>query len=498
MSAVAPAVWQERGFAKPVGKAVFKRDKPHLNIGTIGHVDHGKTTLTSAITKHIAEKDKKKAKFYAYEDIDNAPTEKSRGVTINAMHLEYETDSRHYAHIDCPGHADYIKNMITGAAQMEGAILVVAATDGAMPQTREHLLLSKQIGIKNLIVFVNKADEVDAETLELVEMEVRELVAEFGYDPDATPVICGSALCALEGIRPEIGKDAIEKLLETCDTHITLPEDKTDEPPVFPIEHVYSVPGRGTVVTGRLESGTFKKGDKVRIIGNLKMKDELQSTVTGVEMFKKTVEVAQPGDQLGLLLRGIDRGEVKRGSVVIAASNDAKPRDRFKGQLYLLTEAEGGLGRPLASYHMQEIFSLTWNTQSFVELQDKDLIMPGEAGECVFNLIRGQFFRPGQHFTIRHDGKTVGTGRIGEVLDNMKQDMKTFRGRKEAMRGYMEKLGFNPYDATMERLKPDYSKATASVSDDVKRTFEKLAHETVSDWAKKKGIYNPEQQQHQN
>lgn len=484
----------ERGYAKPAGKAVFKRDKEHLNVGTIGHVDHGKTTLTSAITKFIAEKDKKRAQFKKYEDIDNAPSEKSRGVTINATHLEYETDKRHYAHIDCPGHADYIKNMITGAAQMEGAILVVAATDGAMPQTREHLLLSKQIGIDSLIVFINKADEVDPETLELCEMEVRELIGEFGYDSEKTPVICGSALCALEGVRDEIGKDAVAKLLDACDEHIKVMEKKTDEKPVFPVEHVYSVQGRGTVVTGRLDKGIFKKGDKVRIIGNMKMKDELSSVVTGVEMFHKTVEEAMPGDQLGLLLRGVTRGEVRRGCVVLAANDETKAVDRFKGQIYVLSEAEGGLARPLASYHAQEMFSLTWNGDCFVELLDKDLIMPGEAGEVAFNLIKKQFLQPGQHFTIRNSGKTVGTGRVGEILPNMKSDMKTYKGRKELMKAYMEKLGFNPFDATMERLKPDYSKATAEVSTDVKQTFEKLAHETVSDWAKKRGIYNPDQQ----
>ena len=363
-----------------------------------------------------------------YEDIDNAPSEKSRGVTINATHLEYETDARHYAHIDCPGHADYIKNMITGAAQMEGAILVVAATDGTMPQTREHLLLSKQIGLKELVVFINKADEVDAETLELVEMEVRELLGEHGYDADATPVIAGSALCALEGVRPEIGTEALAKLMAAVDDHIQQPDFNLSDDAVMPIEHVYSIQGRGTVVTGKLEQGRVKKGDKVKIIGNLPR--QYDAVVTGVEMFHKTVEDAQAGDQLGLLLRGVQKGELRRGAVVVPASSESRPRDRFRGQLYLLTEKEGGMGRPLASYHMQEMFSLTWNGTAFVELLDKDLLMPGEAGDICFNLIHKQFINEGQHFTIRTENMTVGTGVVVELMDDMVESMKTFRGRK--------------------------------------------------------------------
>lgn len=303
---ILPVIQQKRFYAE---KKVFERSKPHCNVGTIGHVDHGKTTLTAAITKVLADKKLAAAKKYA--DIDNAPEEKARGITINVAHIEYQTESRHYGHTDCPGHADYIKNMITGAAQMDGAILVVAATDGVMPQTREHLLLAKQIGVEHIVVFINKVDAADKEMAELVEMEIRELMTEMGFDGENVPVILGSALCALDGTKPEIGSEAILQLLDQIDKYIPTPIRDLDKPFMLPIEHVYAIPGRGTVVTGRLERGVLKKGADCEFIGHNKV---LKSTVTGVEMFHQILEEAQAGDQLGALVRGLKRDDIKRGN----------------------------------------------------------------------------------------------------------------------------------------------------------------------------------------
>lgn len=305
IQAAVPCYNQRRFYAE---KKVFERTKPHCNVGTIGHVDHGKTTLTAAITKVLA--DQKLAEAKKYQDIDNAPEEKARGITINVAHIEYQTENRHYGHTDCPGHADYIKNMITGAAQMDGAIMVVAATDGVMPQTREHLLLAKQIGVKHIVVFINKVDAADKEMVELVEMEIRELLTEMGFDGDSIPIIAGSALCALEDKNPEIGSEAILRLLKEVDTYIPTPERELDKPFLLPVEHTYSIPGRGTVVTGRLERGIVKKGQECEFVGYNKV---IKSTVTGIEMFHQILEEAQAGDQLGALVRGIKRDDIKRG-----------------------------------------------------------------------------------------------------------------------------------------------------------------------------------------
>ncbi|MCP9258454.1 Elongation factor Tu [Dirofilaria immitis] len=405
-----------RCFAIPGTKEVFKRTKPHLNVGTIGHVDHGKTTLSSAITKG--------AKFKKYEEIDNAPEEKARGITINAFHLEYETEKRHYAHIDCPGHADYIKNMITGTAQMEGAILVVAATDGAMPQTREHLLLARQVGIplKNIVVYLNKIDEVpDKETHELVEMEMRELLSELKY-PAESPVVFGSALCALEGKNPEIGEESIWKLLDVLDNSFVIPERHQNTEVMFPTEHVYAIKGRGTVITGKLERG--------------------------LETFKKSLDVAEPGDQLGILLRGVESKAIKRGSVLLPQGHKHVPTDKVEAQLYILKPEEGGAKTPIANYFTEHVFSLTWDCGAMIKIKGKDFIMPGEVGEVELHMNAIQFIEPQQRFTIRKDPVTVGTGVFTKAE--------------------MERLGFNPYGQQMERrLKPDYSnspKEAAAVS----------------------------------
>ncbi|PAV83255.1 hypothetical protein WR25_19808 isoform A [Diploscapter pachys] len=450
---------QCRTLAVPGGKAVFKRDKPHLNVGTIGHVDHGKTTLTSAITKVLATS--KGAKYRKYEEIDNAPEEKARGITINAFHLEYETAKRHYAHIDCPGHADYIKNMITGAAQMEGAILVVAATDGAMPQTREHLLLTKQVGIpkENICVFINKADEVtDKETRELVEMEIREVLSQYQFDGDNIPVIFGSALCALEGKMPEIGEQAVKQLLDTMDEKFIIPNRNTTTEPLFPAEHVYQIKGRGTVITGKLERGVLKKGDKVEILGY--DKEGIKSVITGLESFHKTVDQAEPGDQLGVLLRGLGPKDVRRGTVLVPQGHNHKATDKAKAQLYVLKHEEGGGKTPLANYFSEHVFSLTWDIGAVIKITGKDFIMPGEAAEVELRLVNKMFIEPQQRFTIRKDQKTIGTGVFTEVLPSMTEDEKDKRVLKKAMKAEMERLGFNPYGEMVEkRLKPDYSNA---------------------------------------
>ncbi|KAK6745608.1 hypothetical protein RB195_011996 [Necator americanus] len=448
---------QVRCLAVPGGKEVFKRNKPHLNVGTIGHVDHGKTTLTSAITKVLATS--KGAKFRKYEDIDNAPEEKARGITINAFHLEYETAKRHYAHIDCPGHADYIKNMITGAAQMEGAILVVAATDGAMPQTREHLLLAHQVGIprENVAVYLNKVDEVpDQETRELVEMEIRELLNEFEYPGDTAPVIFGSALCALEGKKPEIGEESIKQLLNVLDEKFVIPERNVNTEAMFAAEHVYSIQGRGTVITGKLERGTLKRGDKIEIIGC--DRENTKSVISGLESFRKTVEQAEPGDQLGILLRGLGPKDVRRGCVLLPQGHKHKATDKVKAQLYILKPSEGGSKVPLANYFSEHVFSLTWDTSALLKINGKDFVMPGEAAEVELRLSQKMFIEPQQRFTIRKGTTTVGTGVFTEVLPPQTEEEKNPKNKKKLMKAEMERLGFNPYGELMEkRLKPDYS-----------------------------------------
>ncbi|GMS88402.1 hypothetical protein PENTCL1PPCAC_10577, partial [Pristionchus entomophagus] len=433
--------------AVPGGKENFKRTKPHLNVGTIGHVDHGKTTLTSAITKGK----KKGAKYRKYEDIDNAPEEKARGITINAFHLEYETEKRHYAHIDCPGHADYIKNMITGAAQMEGAILV----------TKEHLLLARQVGIpkENIVVFMNKSDEVeDEETRELVEMEIREVLTQFDYNGAELPVIFGSALCCLEDKRPEIGLESVRKLLDVLDNKFVIPERHTEKEPMFAAEHVYSIQGRGTVITGKLERGVLKRGDKIEIVGC--DREGVKSVISGLESFRKTVDVAEPGDQLGVLLRGLQPKDVRRGCVLLPQGHKHHPTDKVKAQLYVLKPEEGGAKTPLANYFQEHVFSLTWDSGAMIKIKEKDFIMPGESAEVELLLNQKMFVENQQRFTIRKGTTTIGTGMFTEVCPPQTNEEKDPKTKKKAMKAEMERLGFNPYGEIAEkRLKPDYSKS---------------------------------------
>ncbi|BES97744.1 Elongation factor 1-alpha 1 [Nesidiocoris tenuis] len=399
-----------RNYAAPAEKKVFQRVKPHCNVGTIGHVDHGKTTLTAAITKVLA--DKKLAKAKGYAEIDNAPEEKARGITINVAHIEYQTDNRHYGHTDCPGHADYIKNMITGAAQMDGGILVVAATDGAMPQTREHLLLAKQIGIDHIVVYINKVDAADQEMVDLVEMEIRELMSEMGFDGENLPIVKGSALSALEGKNPEIGAKSIHDLLDAVDKHIPTPVRELDKPFLLPVENVYSIPGRGTVVTGRLERGTLKKGAEAEFIGFNK---SFKTTVTGVEMFHQILEEAQAGDQLGALVRGLKRDEIRRG-MVMCKPGSISAQDHIKTQVYLLTKEEGGRNKPIVPYMQVSMFSRTWDCSAQVHIPGKEMVMPGEDMTVLLKLIKPMVLEKGQRFTLRCGSTTVGTGVITEVL----------------------------------------------------------------------------------
>ncbi|CAG0892754.1 unnamed protein product [Darwinula stevensoni] len=391
-------------------KKVYQRDKIHCNVGTIGHVDHGKTTLTAAITKVLA--DKKMAKAKKYEDIDNAPEEKKRGITINVAHIEYSTENRHYGHTDCPGHADYIKNMITGTSQMDGAILVVAATDGTMPQTREHLLLAKQIGISHIVIYINKVDAADKEMVDLVEMEIRELMSEMGYDGDNIPVIKGSALCALEGRNPEIGANSIIELMEAVDKHIPNPVRDLDKPFMLPIETVYSIQGRGTVVTGRVETGRVKKGQEVEIVGYGK---RTKTAITGLEMFHQILEEGQAGDQLGALVRGLKRDELKRG-MALAKPGTAQMNDNVEAQVYILSKEEGGRTRPFTSMVQLMMFSRTWDCPAYVTIPDKDMIMPGEDAKIVLRMIRPMVLEQGSRFTLREGKTTLGTGVVTRVL----------------------------------------------------------------------------------
>nr|AEE61709.1 unknown [Dendroctonus ponderosae] len=399
-------------------KKVFARDKPHCNVGTIGHVDHGKTTLTAAITKVLS--DQKLAKARGYADIDNAPEERARGITINVAHIEYQTESRHYGHTDCPGHADYIKNMITGTAQMDGAILVVAATDGVMPQTREHILLAKQIGVKDIVVFINKVDTADAEMVELVEMEIRELLTEMGFDGDNIPIITGSALCALEGKQPEIGKDAILKLLAAVDAHIPTPIRDLDKPFLLPVENTYSIPGRGTVVTGRVERGIIKKGSECEFVGFNKV---LKSTVTGIEMFHQILDEAQAGDQLGALVRGIKRDDIKRG-MVLAKPGTVKCYDHIETQVYILNKEEGGRAKPFTSYIQLQMFCRTWDSAVQVLVPDKEMVMPGEDSRFILRMIKPMVLEQGQRFTLRDGSVTLGTGVVTKILPKLKEDQR--------------------------------------------------------------------------
>jgi elongation factor Tu len=396
-----------------MAKAKFERNKPHCNIGTIGHVDHGKTSLTAAITKVLAETGG--ASYTAYDQIDKAPEEKARGITISTAHVEYETSARHYAHVDCPGHADYVKNMITGAAQMDGGILVVSAADGPMPQTREHILLARQVGVPALVVFLNKVDQVDdEELLELVELEVRELLSSYDFPGDDIPIIKGSALAALEDTNEETGKKAILELMEAVDSYIPQPDRPKDQPFLMPIEDVFSISGRGTVVTGRVETGVIKVNDNVEILG---LRETSKSVCTGVEMFRKLLDQGEAGDNVGLLLRGIGREDVERGQVV-AAPGSIKPHTKFTCEAYILTKDEGGRHTPFFSnYRPQFYFRTTDVTGSVALPEGTEMVMPGDNISMEVNLIAPIAMDEGLRFAIREGGRTVGAGVVAKIIE---------------------------------------------------------------------------------
>ena len=390
-----------------MAKEKFERNKPHANIGTIGHVDHGKTTLTAAITKYFGD-------FKAYDQIDAAPEEKARGITISTAHVEYETENRHYAHVDCPGHADYVKNMITGAAQMDGAILVVNAADGPMPQTREHILLARQVGVPALVVFLNKVDQVDdEELLELVEMEVRELLSSYEFPGDDIPIIAGSALAALEGRDPEIGETKIRELMAAVDDYIPTPERPVDLPFLMPIEDVFSISGRGTVVTGRIERGIVKVGEEIEIVG---VRDTVKTTCTGVEMFRKLLDQGQAGDNVGVLLRGIDREGVERGQV-LAKPGSITPHTKFEAEAYILTKEEGGRHTPFFTNYRPQFYFRTTDVTGVVTLKEgTEMVMPGDNAELNVELITPIAMDQGLRFAIREGGRTVGAGVVSKII----------------------------------------------------------------------------------
>jgi len=394
-----------------MAKAKFERTKPHCNIGTIGHVDHGKTTLTAAITKVLAETGG--ATFTDYANIDKAPEERERGITISTAHVEYETANRHYAHVDCPGHADYVKNMITGAAQMDGAILVVNAADGPMPQTREHILLARQVGVPQLVVYMNKVDQVDdAEILELVELEIRELLTSYGFDGDNIPVIPGSALAALEGRDDNIGKDSINALMKAVDEFIPQPPRPTDKPFLMPVEDVFSISGRGTVVTGRVETGIVKVGEEVEIVG---LKDTRKTVVTGVEMFRKLLDQGEAGDNIGALVRGVAREEVERGQV-LCKPGSVTPHTEFNAEVYVLSKDEGGRHTPFfANYRPQFYFRTTDVTGEVILPEGTEMVMPGDNVTIGVKLIAPIAMDPGLRFAIREGGRTVGSGVVSSI-----------------------------------------------------------------------------------
>ena len=396
-----------------MAKEKFLRDKPHCNIGTIGHVDHGKTSLTAAITKVLAETGG--ATYTAYDQIDKAPEERARGITISTAHVEYQTKARHYAHVDCPGHADYVKNMITGAAQMDGAILVVSAADGPMPQTREHILLARQVGVPALVVFMNKVDMVDdPELLDLVEMEVRELLTSYQFPGDDIPIIRGSALAALENKTPEIGHDAILKLMEAVDKYIPQPERAKDQPFLMPIEDVFSISGRGTVVTGRIERGVVKVGEEVEIVG---IRDTVKSTVTGVEMFRKLLDSGEAGDNVGALLRGIDREGVERGQI-LCKPGSVKPHKKFKAEAYILTKEEGGRHTPFFANYRPQFYFRTTDVTGVVTLPaGTEMVMPGDNIAFDVELITPIAMEEKLRFAIREGGRTVGAGVVAKITE---------------------------------------------------------------------------------
>jgi elongation factor Tu len=393
-----------------MAKAKFERTKPHCNIGTIGHVDHGKTSLTAAITKVLAKQGG--ATYTAYDQIDKAPEERARGITISTAHVEYETAKRHYAHVDCPGHADYVKNMITGAAQMDGAILVVSAADGPMPQTREHILLARQVGVPALVVFLNKMDMADPELVDLVEMEVRELLSSYQFPGDEIPIIRGSALCALEDRDPELGEQAILKLMDAVDNYIPQPERPKDRPFLMPIEDVFSISGRGTVVTGRIERGVVKVGDEVEIVG---LRPTQKTVVTGVEMFRKLLDQGEAGDNIGALLRGTKREEVERGQV-LAAPGSITPHTKFKAEVYVLTKEEGGRHTPFFSNYRPQFYFRTTDVTGVVQLPPGvEMVMPGDNVSLDVELIAPIAMEEGLRFAIREGGRTVGAGVVAKI-----------------------------------------------------------------------------------
>ena len=396
-----------------MAKEKFERNKPHCNIGTIGHVDHGKTSLTAAITKTLAESGG--ATFTSYDQIDKAPEEKARGITISTAHVEYETEKRHYAHVDCPGHADYVKNMITGAAQMDGAILVVSAADGPMPQTREHILLARQVGVPALVVFMNKVDMVDdPELLELVELEIRELLSKYEFPGDDIPVTMGSALCALEDRDPEKGRDAVLKLMETVDEYIPTPERPKDQPFLMPVEDVFSISGRGTVVTGRIERGVINVGEEVDIIG---IREASKSTVTGVEMFRKLLDQGEAGDNVGCLLRGTKREEVERGQV-LCKPGSVKPHTKFKAEAYILTKDEGGRHTPFMTNYRPQFYFRTTDVTGIVTLPEgTEMVMPGDNITMEVSLIVPVAMEERLRFAIREGGRTVGAGVVASIIE---------------------------------------------------------------------------------
>ena len=391
-----------------MSKEKFERNKPHVNIGTIGHVDHGKTTLTAAITKYYGE-------FKAYDQIDGAPEERERGITISTAHVEYETENRHYAHVDCPGHADYVKNMITGAAQMDGAILVVNAADGPMPQTREHILLARQVGVPALVVFLNKVDQVDdAELLELVEMEVRELLSSYEFPGDDIPIIAGSALAALEGRDADIGENKIRELMAAVDEYIPTPERPKDRPFLMPIEDVFSISGRGTVVTGRIEQGIVKVGEEIEIVG---IRDTQKTTCTGVEMFRKLLDSGEAGDNVGILLRGTKREDVERGQV-LCKPGSIKPHVKFEAEAYILSKDEGGRHTPFFTKYRPQFYFRTTDVTGEIELPaGTEMVMPGDNAKMVVQLIAPIAMDEGLRFAIREGGRTVGAGVVAKIIE---------------------------------------------------------------------------------
>ena len=396
-----------------MSKEKFERTKPHVNVGTIGHVDHGKTTLTAALTICQAEKMGGEAK--AYDQIDNAPEEKARGITIATAHVEYESDNRHYAHVDCPGHADYVKNMITGAAQMDGAILVCSAADGPMPQTREHILLARQVGVPYIVVYLNKADMVDdEELLELVEMEVRELLDSYDFPGDDTPIITGSALKAIEGDTSDIGRPSIDKLMEALDTYIPMPERPVDQPFLMPVEDVFSISGRGTVATGRVERGVVKVGEEIEIVG---IKDTEKTTVTGVEMFRKLLDQGEAGDNVGILLRGTKREDIERGQV-LCKPGSITPHKKFEAEIYVLSKDEGGRHTPFFNNYRPQFYFRTTDVTGAVELPSgTEMVMPGDNVKITVELINPIAMEDGLRFAIREGGRTVGAGVVAKIIE---------------------------------------------------------------------------------